>query len=400
MKIAMFLDNKFPPDPRVENEAISLIQDNHEVHLFCIDYSHEQKSSETINGIIIHRVKPPKFIRSLSALAYTIPIYHLVLSFSIYFFIKKFKPARLHVHDMQIARSVFWVNKIFKLPLTLDLHENRPEIMKHYFHVNTPLGKSLISPKKWKKFEFRYIVKASNVITVTDEAAEYYVNHVPANPEKFLTVPNTVRKAFYLNYQTDNQIISKYKGRFTLLYLGDTGLRRGLLTVFESLKFLVRQIPEIIIVVVGNSKEDHILTKFVTDNHYQNYVDFTGWQDFHLFQSYILAAHAGICPIHKNIHHDTTYANKLFQYMAFGKPIIVSDCLSQKNLVEKYNCGLVFSDRNSKDFGEKILSIYKDRNFYNMLSTNAENAVKNHLNWEITSAELKNLYNNERNSIK
>ena len=32
----MILDAVFPPDPRVENEAISLINEGHHVFLFCL----------------------------------------------------------------------------------------------------------------------------------------------------------------------------------------------------------------------------------------------------------------------------------------------------------------------------------------------------------------------------
>lgn len=389
----MILDNSFPPDPRVENEAISLIKEGHKVHLFCIDYTHKKKTKEIINGIQVYRVQLPKLLYSLSALAYTVPIYHIFLSISIFLFIRRHQIERLHIHDIQIARSVFWVNKIFRAPITLDLHENRPEIMKYYFHVNSRLGKLLIKPLIWKKFEFRYIKKADNVITVTEEAANYYIENTSESSKKFYVVPNTVRKSFYLDYHIDDDIISKYKDSFTLLYLGDTGLRRGLNTVLESLKFLIPLIPNIKIVIVGNSKEDGVLKDYVIKNSYQRYASFTGWQDFNLFQSYILASKIGICPIHKNLHHDTTYANKIFQYMALGKPIVVSDCTSQQSLVEKYRCGLVFSDRNSKDFADKIITIYKDKDYYKELSKNASTSVVNNLNWETTSENLTNIYN-------
>lgn len=36
------------------------------------------------------------------------------------------------------------------------------------------------------------------------------------------------------------------------------------------------------------------------ENKYQAYVSFEGWQDFNLFQSYILASDVGIYPIHKD----------------------------------------------------------------------------------------------------
>ena len=389
----MILDTSFPPDPRVENEAISLIKNGHKVHLFCVDYTYKKKKKENINGIQVYRVQLPKLLYSFSALAYTVPIYHIFLSVSIFLFIRRCQVERLHIHDIQIARSVFWVNKIFRAPITLDLHENRPEIMKYYFHVKRRLGKVLIKPRVWKKFEFRYIKKADNVITVTKEAANYYIENTSESSKKFCVVPNTVRKSFYLDYHIDDDIISKYKDSFTLLYLGDTGLRRGLNTVLESLKFLIPLIPNIKVVIVGKSKEDGVLKDYVIKNNYQRYVSFTGWQDFNLFQSYILASRIGICPIHKNLHHDTTYANKIFQYMALGKPIVVSDCTSQKNLVEKYRCGLVFSDRNSKDFADKIMTIYKDKDYYKELSKNASSSVANNLNWETTSESLTNIYN-------
>ena len=49
MKIGMILDAEFPPDPRVENEAVSLVKNGHEVFLFCLQYG-QQKPSEVINA--------------------------------------------------------------------------------------------------------------------------------------------------------------------------------------------------------------------------------------------------------------------------------------------------------------------------------------------------------------
>ena len=77
-----------------------------------------------------------------------------------------------------------------------------------------------------------------------------------------------------------------------------------------------------------------------------------GWQDESLFPSYISSGSIGISPLHRNIHHDTTYANKLFQYMSFGKPLLVSDATAQKNLIERTNSGLVHQEKNAVDFAK------------------------------------------------
>ncbi|MFO7756793.1 MAG: glycosyltransferase family 4 protein [Bacteroidales bacterium] len=392
MKIAMILDNVFPPDPRVENEARTLIQNGHSVCLFSIDYSHRLKKYEEINGIEVHRKHLPKYLYKFSALAYTLPYYHFCLQKIIYEFITENDIQVIHIHDIQIARSVFRANRSLGKPVVLDLHENRPEIMKYYTHVNTGPGRVLIKASRWKKYEYRYIREADKVIVVTDEAKKHYAGMTGADEEKFYVVPNSVRPEFYNDYTVNDNILTRHKDKYVVLYLGDTGLRRGLETAIRSLEFLIPLIPDIRLLIVGRSKADPLLKRLVSKNHWNDYVEFAGWKDEGLFQSFLLASDIGISPIHRNLHHDTTYANKIFQYMAFGNPVVVSNCTAQENLVKKYQCGLVFKDRDVRDFADKIISLYSDRDLYDRLSANAREAIRSSLNWDILSTGLIKLY--------
>ncbi|MCF7814080.1 MAG: glycosyltransferase family 4 protein [Candidatus Cloacimonetes bacterium] len=393
MKIGMILDEAFPPDPRVENEAVSLVNAGHEVFLFCLDYSHSQLQDEMIAGFRVIRKRLPRYLYRFSALAYTIPFYHYYLKNSIDKFLRSNHIQTIHIHDIRISRAVFWVNKKLNLPIILDLHENRPEIMKFYKHVNSFWGKLLIHPSKWKKYEKKYIKAADRVIVVTNEAKEYYlssINSIYSN--KIIVVPNTIRTSFYKKYSIDKTIMKKYKSFYSILYIGDTGLRRGLLTVFKALKYLIPKIPNIKIVVVGKSKEDNILRNFIRIHRYGDYIELAGWQDSKLLPSYILSSFIGICPLHRNIHHDTTYANKIFQYLVFGKPIVVSDCIAQKTFVQKHNCGLVFKDRDEKNFADKVIAVYENKNLYQDMSQNGKDIVRNSFNWGKTAKPLIELY--------
>ena len=65
MRIGMILDKTFPPDPRVANEAVSLIEKGHEVFLFCLKYNDEPEI-EIIKGIQVRRYKSNKLIRKRS----------------------------------------------------------------------------------------------------------------------------------------------------------------------------------------------------------------------------------------------------------------------------------------------------------------------------------------------
>ena len=154
----MILDAQFPPDPRVENEAISLINAGHELFLFCLKYNSTEKS-EVINGINVVRYKSNTIEYKLSALAYTVPFYTQIMKIKIYRFLKMIKPEVIHIHDIKIAEAVYKANTKFSLPIVLDLHDNLPEVMKFYPHLQKFPGKYIISPNKWKIKEREFILK-------------------------------------------------------------------------------------------------------------------------------------------------------------------------------------------------------------------------------------------------
>ncbi len=392
MKIGMILDKVYPPDPRVDNEASSLIKAGHQVYLYCFDYTGKLPKEEVIKGIHVCRYRMPKWIYSISALAFTVPLYHNYLVKSLSHFLKKNSIEHIHIHDMQVANAVYKANRLFKLPTLLDLHENRPEIMKFYEHVNSFMGKRLISPEKWKRAEFKAIEKADKVVVVTQEAKEYYIEKTDVRRDKILVVPNTVRKDFKEHFTIYEEIESRDADKFIMLYVGDTGSRRGLDTVLDALPIIRKQIPNIKLNVVGTSKYHPQLIQKAKQLELEDLVDFHGWQNFEKFPSFIRNASIGICPIHRNIHHDTTFANKIFQYMSFGKPILVSDCPAQEAVVKEFECGLIFKDQDKHAFAKQLIKIALDSSYYSLLSDNALKAVETYWNWENTSRGLVEYY--------
>jgi len=389
----MILDSDFPPDPRVENEAIALIKGGHEVFLFCLTYGN-QPLEEEINGIKIRRYVSSKLEYKLSALAYTVPFYSSLMKKKISNFISKNNIQALHIHDIRIAQAVFWANKRFKLHTVLDLHDNMPEVMKLYPHLQKFPGKYLISPKKWKEKEEQFIAKVDNVITVSQEFVDEVVQRTKIDTAKIALVPNTIRKSFYEDASIDQNILKRYENNFVILYLGDTHLRRGLQTAIEAVHRIKEQISNIKLVIVGKNTTDAILKQQVKELHIESLVDFEGWQDVSLFPSYIEASDVCISPLHRNMQHDVAYANKLFQYMSFAKPVLVSDAIAQKKLITKINGGLVHKEKDVDDFSNKILELYNNPELSEQLAKNAESFVKNEFSWQHTSKELLTLYDN------
>lgn len=387
----MILDKIFPPDPRVENEATALIHAGHQVFLFCLKYD-DALASENINGISVKRYASNKLEYKLSALAFTLPFYSHLMAKKIHNFVYDNDIEAIHIHDMVIADAVFKSNKKWKLPVVLDLHENRPEIMKLYPHLQKFPGKQLISVNKWKRKEEDFIKSADKVIVVTKEAKKEIETRIDLNDDKIKIVPNSVKKSFYSEVVLNEQITDKYKDKFVILYLGDTGLRRGLLTAIEAVAELKFKIKNLKLVVVGTNSTDGVLKKKSVDLGVEKYVDFEGWKDVSLFPSYIRACDIGISPLHKNKHHDTTFANKIFQYMSFAKPVLVSDAIAQKNLVESTQSGLVHQEKNTANFAEKVLELYDNPKLRNDLGENGRKFIEDEFVWEKVSQNLVDIY--------
>ena len=387
----MILDKIFPPDPRVENEAIALIQSGHEVFLFCLTYSKYQ-CNENYKGIEVRRYKSNKLIYKFSALAYTFPFYRYLLQSKVAHFIKSNNIDALHIHDITIAETVFKANSNKKLPIVLDLHDNFPEIMKLYPHLQKFPGKYLIFPKQWKKKEEEFIRNATKVITVSQEFIEEVASRLNLEKGKIVLVPNTVRASFYKEAIIDDLILNQYKNDFVILYLGDTGLRRGLPTVIAALPKLKVQIPNIKLVIVGINTTDFSLKEQVKSLNIDDVVDFQGWQNVNLFPSYIQSSSVCVSPLDRNIQHDVAYANKLFQYMSFGKPVLVSNATAQKNLVEKTQSGLVHVEKDSDDFANKVLQLYHNKELAEKLGANGKRFVVEEFCWEKVSGNLIKLY--------
>ena len=388
----MILDDVFPPDPRVENEAITLINGGYDVFLFCL-HNGNQKTNDLINGINIRRYKFSKLTYKLSALSYDLPFYKMIMKPKINHFIKKNDINFLHIHDIRIAEAVFQANKKYKLKVVLDLHDNIPENMRFYPHLRKFPGKYIISPKKWKIKESEFIKKANKIITVSPNFAKDIIDKNNIEKEKMILVPNTVRKSFFKEAIYSDVIKEKYLNKYVVLYLGDTNIRRGLLTAIRATEFLSKQIVNFKLVIVGQNTTDSILKEETKKLNLESFIDFEGWQDVSLFPSYIVASNICISPLYRSIQHDVAYANKIFQYMSFGKPIIVSNAIAQKEIVERVHSGLVHQEKNKDDFSSKVLELYQNKEKAEELGKKGKQFIENEFSWEVTSQALVKLYN-------
>lgn len=393
-KIGMILDTDFPPDPRVENEARVLLKAGFEVHLFALSYQKDFVAFEEFDGIKVYRFYCSPFLYKMSALAYTFGYYHRMLSKMVSDFIDRSGVTAIHIHDIQAARAVFELDLQPQKKVVLDLHENRPEIMKYYKHVQSFKGRLLISPKRWKKFEERYAKSADGVVVVTPSAKQELIDRTGIKPNTVVVASNVVRRDYEESSTIDADLVSKFESDFVVLYLGETSKRRGIDIALNSIANLKDTISNLKLVVVGSSSYDDELKENAKLLGVEELVDFEGWQSDRLFPSYIKASNVCISPLERNIHHDTTYANKLFQYMGMGGVLLVSDCNAQADLVKETKSGLVHESGSVEDFTQKLTALYESPENRQQFAANGKQAVAEKYNWDTSGQMLVDYYKN------
>ena len=76
MKVLMLLDEEFPPDSRVEKEAISLIEEGFDVSIAC--YTRKGLPAyQQYKGIHVWRMPISKFMYKMSAACLILPFYFM-----------------------------------------------------------------------------------------------------------------------------------------------------------------------------------------------------------------------------------------------------------------------------------------------------------------------------------
>jgi glycosyltransferase involved in cell wall biosynthesis len=82
---------------------------------------------------------------------------------------------------------------------------------------------------------------------------------------------------------------------------------------------------------------------------------------------------------------------KVFEYMSIGKPIIVENNNSVREVIENNRNGLIYN--NSKDLYRKIKILLSDKNLREKLSKNSREDFIKHHTWDVRVKQLKRILN-------
>lgn len=386
-KILMLLQSEFPPDIRLEKEIRTLVNSGFDVSLLCNQYDKVISPEFSFGNVI--RVKAIFRNREINKII-NFPFF-LNPQF-IYYLFKTYlqlKPDFVHAHDLPMMPLAIILKLFFGTKIIFDMHENYPQALR-VFEKKGLINFIFKNPVLAEKLEKFAINQADRIIVVVEENKERLIKLGISN-EKIVIVSNTVDlETFKLNskYIVD---LSKYKNKYVILYSGTVSPERGLDTPIEAMKYLKNDSLEFLLIILGDGKSVDILNNIIVKNELENDVELLEWCGHEKLPDYISRANLCIIPQPNNDFINTTIPHKLFEYMAIGKPVLVSDSVPLKRIVEESNSGLVFQSKNSQDFAEKVRELYKSGIDY---GKNGRKAVEQKYNWAYDAKNLVKMYQN------
>lgn len=393
MIVGMVVDNEFSNDPRVKNEAILLAKAGHTVRVLCLSYGNKSLN-EIVDNVEIFRIKISRKIKNfLFAVMNTLPFYHYWWARKISIFIQKQQIDVLHAHDLYMARSAAKAAKKKGIKLVLDLHENYPYAVLGYKWAQKFPINLLARPHKWQLVEKNYLEKADRIIVLSQDYRNILVNKYNIPIDFFTVFPNVPNIRELINYRIDEKIIDKGK-RFFLFYFGGISERRGIFTCIDALKLIIKDYPMVTLLLIGpvDKAEKKQFLKTISMPEVIDHIIYIPWCEIEFLPSYISVSDICLSPILKNPQHESGIANKVFQYMLFERPIIVSNCKPQMELIEEANCGLVFESGNALSLANSIHILIQDTRLRKEMGSMGKNHIVSKYNEEHFGKSLVSLY--------
>ncbi len=396
MKTGFILNGDFVNDPRVINEARILAANGHQVYILNLPGKDVPKFLEFENNVFLLKFPLNRKINNyLFAIENTVPIFDIIWSLVIKQLIKKYSIKIIHAHDLYMAKSAGIAAESYSIPLVLDLHENYPAAIREYRWANRFPARLIVKPLKWRRKEKKYLSYANGIIVLSSHFKESLLLKYPEIETNRISVyPNVPDVQKLLSFKIDKNIFPG-KEKHIIFYFGLLSKRRGIITAVEALEIALKVNPALHLLLIGPIEKAEVddFNKILSRKNLQNHITHYKWKDISEFPSYAFCSSVCISPVLKNQQHESGVANKVFQYMLFGKPLLVSDCIPQLEIIENTGCGLSFRSGDPLDMAAKLLEILSDNDRRISMGENGRKAVLEKYNTEKQGKNIIELYN-------
>lgn len=376
-KIVMLLSNGFDPDPRVYQEAISLIKHDFDVTIIAWDRDKKMVKNEVYEGINIERIH----IKSYYSRG-TLQVFFFILFWiSIFFKLIRRDFDVIHCHDFDTLPCGIIIGKLKKRKIIFDAHESYIDMLLK----DTPgirCIKKIIS--FMETLSLRYI---DELITVGELLKEEYIKKGVKN---VWVVGNwkLISDFEFPNEQIEltKQQLRIPENKLIISFIGWLNEDREIFPLIEA----VKRTNSIFLLLGGDGSLVEKIKEEIKDSNNIYFIGFVHPGDIPIYTAISDVIYYGLkkgFPLAKY-----SAPNKLFEGLAAGKAILTGNFGEIGKIVKEEDCGVIVNSFIPEEI-TKAFNLLLQEDVLTRFKTNAKNAAIKRYNWFNAEKTLLEVYN-------
>jgi glycosyltransferase involved in cell wall biosynthesis len=306
-------------------------------------------------------------------------LFYAELNFRLFLFLLFRKTDVLLANDLDTLLPNYLVSKIKKKDLVYDTHEyftEVPELIEGSFAKNT-----------WLRIEKWIFPKLKNVITVNESIANIYKEKYKNDVKIVRNIP--LKKVENNEKKSRKELDLPLHKNIILMQGAGINIDRGAEEMVKAMQYLS---DDYLFLIIGGGDVFDILKQDIEILKLQEKVWILGKKDYQTLQHYTACADLGISlDKDTNLNYRYSLPNKLFDYINGNTPVLISNLVEIKRIVETYKVGWVINSHEPQAIADKIKIIFNDKDDYNLKKENAKTASAK-LHWGNEEKVLKDIY--------
>jgi glycosyltransferase involved in cell wall biosynthesis len=302
------------------------------------------------------------------------PLFYAELNIRLFFFLVIKKVDILYSNDLDTLPANFLASKLKpKLKLIYDTHElftEVPELENNKFAKNT-----------WLRIERFIFPKLQYIVTVNESIAKIYKTIYG----KSILVIRNVPEKYENRIPLSKSKLGLPEGKFILIMQG-SGLNvdRGIEEAVLSMQF----IDNALLILVGSGDVIPKVKELVAKNQLSEKVMFFDKRPYLEMMQLTSNAHIGLTldkPLSDN--YKFSLPNKLFDYIQAGIPVLSSQLVELKKIIDNYEIGCFVENISPEEIARKINFLIENPDKLNQYKSNCVRAAEIE-NWENEKMKL------------
>ena len=373
-----------PFDRRVWQEARALHQAGYQVSVICPKGHGFERSRETLEGIDIYRHRIWEASRPSGYLLE----YGWALAAEFGLALKIYGKTRFRI--LQACNPpdlIFIIGLLFKLlrvRFIFDHHDLNPELYEAKFGHRGLIYK-IVCVAESLSFEVADVSIAPN-----QSFRDLAVTRGRMKPGRVFMVRSSPELGKVRRLPPDPAL--KEGRKHLVVYVGVMGAQDGVDLLLESIAHIATSAKrgDVLFAIIGSGTELHRIKTLATHKGLNSLVRFTGRLYGDPLHAYLSTADVCVAPDPVNVFNDKLTMNKVLEYMAFGKPVVLYDLVEGRRSAGE--CALYARANDPADFATQILKLLDSEMLRHELGECGRRRIESYLNWEHDKLALLEAY--------